>query len=457
MSSTFVNTDKYTIKGAQGQNMSLPVYLQFVPGVVLDVVTSDRSVAWGSTDRNINSIIAIKHLGKKVMERKGTKSEQNRYVPLLRGMVDVPVKGDPVLLCTFGGVNYYLGPLNPDNNPNFNVDHLNRREINYGIKTRNNGGRRPKNILKDHRGISPSFIPISQLSRTQKPYNAVLDSPHKHFEADIPGDVVFEGRYGNSIRIGSRNVFPYIFISNGRHISNKMESPYDHSFIGLIEFGSLRQHFDKGVIINERDDREKVTDMSYSPFLLSSDNSDLNNNRSLSSMIKFIYGGRESYDPTSVLYGYGGIDPTETEDPIPEIGSQIFLRSQRVTLDSSTDDIFLSSAGNIHMAAAQRLTISTKSETIIEANNIYLGKDSKDKKDNNETPEPLVLGEQLKLILEEMIDILESFKVTGCIGGLSGPPEPGILGKIQTLKSKIKNNTEFLSKFHYIESNDVQK
>ena len=32
----------------------------------------------------------------------------------------------------------------------------------------------------------------------------------------IHGDLVFEGRHGNSIRIGSRNIHPYIIISNGR-------------------------------------------------------------------------------------------------------------------------------------------------------------------------------------------------------------------------------------------------
>ena len=30
--------------------------------------------------------------------------------------------GDQVLLCKFGGFNYYMGPINTANNPNFNPD-----------------------------------------------------------------------------------------------------------------------------------------------------------------------------------------------------------------------------------------------------------------------------------------------------------------------------------------------
>ena len=44
-------------------------------------------------------------------------------------MVDVPTKGDPVLLCTMGGINYYLGPLNTAGNPNFNMDNFKTDEV----------------------------------------------------------------------------------------------------------------------------------------------------------------------------------------------------------------------------------------------------------------------------------------------------------------------------------------
>ena len=456
MGSTFVKSNKNRIRVPGVYNdIEIPFYMQFVPGIVTDVVTSTKHYAYSGTKRNINSILATKHVGKDLMDRKGSQSElENRYVPLMRGMADVPMVGDPVLLCTIGNVNYYLGPLNPENNPNYNKDHLNRKETDYKINASDHRNYSKKII----NGVSTSFIDGTEFSRVQKSPNIHLDNPGKNFEADLMGDMVFEGRYGNSIRIGSRNVNPLVFISNGRLPKNETESPLDSSFLGMIHYGSLRQHFEPMYTVDEVDsDTGEVTSTSYKPFVLSSDEPSLENDRSLNSMIQFLYGGRETYDPTSVLYGYGMVDQSETMDPIPIEGSQMFLRSDRITLDSRKDDIFLSSFGNVHIGTGQNLTISTKSDVIIESNNIYLGKDSKDKKDNNETPEPLVLGEQLRLVLKEMLDILSSFKVTGVMAGISGPPEPGVLGKIETLKGKLEKNVNFLSKFHYIESNEVEK
>jgi len=120
----FVRVDNNRAKNAYGMNntVSKDIYIEFVPGVVLDVVLNDKSPAYEDDNRNINSIIAMKHFGENTQLKSMIRT---RYYPLLRGIVDVPVKGDPVLLCDFGGINYYLGPLNSVNSPNFNIDTLN--------------------------------------------------------------------------------------------------------------------------------------------------------------------------------------------------------------------------------------------------------------------------------------------------------------------------------------------
>ena len=68
--------------------------------------------------------MAMPHVGKLDIKKSTILSEKFRYFPLLRGVVDIPTAGDPVLLCSFGGQNYYLGPLNTDNNANWNKDNL---------------------------------------------------------------------------------------------------------------------------------------------------------------------------------------------------------------------------------------------------------------------------------------------------------------------------------------------
>ena len=463
MGSIFTTSNRNKLWNLRGDKQwtQIPFFMQFVPGVVTDVVTSNQHYAYGHNQRNINSILAKPHITDELLsKRKGTFSEsENRYIPLFRGMVDVPATGDPVLLCKIGNVQYYLGPLNPENNVFFNKDHLDRKEAHYKINT------------FDHRDYSKanqdgkSQSLLGGANRVQKQPNILLDNPAKHMEPDIWGDMVFEGRTGNSIRLGQRGPNPLIFISNGRTPNNPTESPLDGSFLAMIEDGSLRTHFPDMYVITERDEdpesetfREVIATESR-PFLYSSDHPVLENNRSLSSMMKFIYGGRESYDPTSILYEYGGKDFSETLDPEPIAGSQLFMTSDRIIINSKRNDIFLSSFDNIHIATGDKVTISTNNETIIESKNIYLGKESKDKHDNNEEPEPIVLGRQLNLVLGEILDILMEFRVMGTFGGESGTPALKILGKLETLKNKISdpNTNAFLSKFHYIESNEVEK
>ena len=59
----------------------------------------------------------------------------------------------------------------------------------------------------------------------------------------IHGDLVLEGRHGNSIRIGSRNIHPYIIISNGRAPSNPVETSLDGTILAILENGSVRDQF----------------------------------------------------------------------------------------------------------------------------------------------------------------------------------------------------------------------
>ena len=128
MGSTWTTSKNSKLEGFLGKEVQIPFYLQFVPGYVVDVTTSPSSLSYNAKPRNVNSILALPHLTEKPFNRSGTINESNRYFPLLRGWADVPAKGDPVLLCTIGKVQYYLGPLNSQNNPNFNPDTLKRSE-----------------------------------------------------------------------------------------------------------------------------------------------------------------------------------------------------------------------------------------------------------------------------------------------------------------------------------------
>ena len=98
-------------------------------------------------------------------------------------------------------------------------------------------------------GESPNFDKLP-FRRMEKPPNITLDHPmiesptenpdensygflrwdeesQRHFlpegrvNNETHGDMLFEGRHGNSIRIGSRHINPYIIISNARDSENQ--------------------------------------------------------------------------------------------------------------------------------------------------------------------------------------------------------------------------------------------
>ena len=95
MSSVFKTIPGKTIKGFGGKNYPVPFYLQFVPGIVLDVVHSNESLKY-SGDKTINTIIAKPHISDKPYSSSSATGEQFRYYPLLRGISDIPSKGDNI-------------------------------------------------------------------------------------------------------------------------------------------------------------------------------------------------------------------------------------------------------------------------------------------------------------------------------------------------------------------------
>ena len=160
---------------------------------------------------------------------------KDRYFPLIRGFVDVHAKGDPVLLCTIGGQKYYLGPLNTENKPNFNTDFNHKREQSPFPQVPSN-----RNATTS-RGESINFKKRNH-KRMSKPDNSDLDFPRSI--QSLHGDMMLEGRYGNSIRIGERARKPLIIISNGQNDNNTEETLIDDCLIHISSFGSLYDHYE---------------------------------------------------------------------------------------------------------------------------------------------------------------------------------------------------------------------
>jgi len=407
MGSTFQNFSGQKVKGFMGKEYALPVYLQFVPGYCVDAIHSQESYGYKG-EQTINTIYAVSHIPSNSGKRRQQYySEDNRYFPLLRNHGDVPTKGDPVLLCTIGKINYYLGPLNTINNsPTWNDDKNYKKELTIGTSDM------LQNTLRGERGESLAFNKDAEYNRLQKVRLPNLDYGEGDVINETTGDYMIEGRHGNSIRVGSRSNNPYVFISNQRNDNNVFETLGDGSLITITSKGTLAQHFPFHIT----DDDTPVLG-----FTLASDTVDPNPNP-IGTVQSFL---NNNADIQTTIYGYGNNNNE----------NQILLHSDRITLNSKRDDIFISSLKDIHIGSGENLTISTNKQLIISSTTTKLGKDAK---------EPMVKGNELVTLLKKIVDILPLLVATPNVGGPLQIPATQYNNIVDTID-------DFLSSKHFID------
>ena len=405
MASLFDLIPDEKIKGFAGKEYPVPMYLQFVPGIVVEVVHSEESLRY-SGPNTLNTIIAKPHITEKSFKRKSTLGEKERYYPLLRTMNDVPSDGDPVLLCTIGKINYYLGPINTTvNSPTWNDDPSYIPELPIA---------EPSDTLPGNsttqKGQTENFNKEILYSRLTKSRKEDLD--YGNAIAKTTGDTIFEGRHGNSIRIGRRSNNPYIFISNERFPTNDIESINDGSLISITSNGTIQQHLAGGIDGDENVNFQLSSDtVENNSYPIGDIYTDLNNN----------------VDIQEAIYGYSG--------------NQMLLHSDRITLNSKLDDIFVSSIKDIHIGAGRHISIGSFNTLNLMSSEVLIGNSNR-----VSDMQPMVLGEALLDILERIVSLFDEVQSVPQTGGKLIPSPNQAL---------IKNDLEqILSNFHKIEGND---
>ena len=350
MGSTFTTMpEAYDQTSIFGTKKPMPVYLQFVPGVVVKTAPAQDNLMYKGDLKKISSIIAMPHETNLGVRKPSEAGEEFRYYPLLRGIQETPTVGDPVLLCTFAKTNYYIGPLNTHGSPTFNEDVF---KSNY-IKSSFNSVVKSEGSLK-----SDLFVDDYPAKRMQKWRNPILDIPSliNKKSADssafdtIHGDMLFEGRHGNSIRIGSRHINPYIIISNGRLSTGKpVETTLDGTILAILEKGSIRNHFN----FDNNDYKFKLADDEIPK---------VNNSISKTFNKPLGHGGSGKIKPEAS-------GPTFNSDN--EIynykENQFFLSSDRITFNSRKESIFVSAREHIHIGSGNSMTFSTSKNIFTEA------------------------------------------------------------------------------------------
>jgi hypothetical protein len=224
------------------------------------------------------------------------------------------------------------------------------------------------------------------------------------------GDIIYEGRWGNSIRIGSTvkgtinnwsttgtNGDPILIIRNGQGTQN------EEGWVPTVED------------INNDDSSIYSTSTQKVPLKASSTN----------------YFSYKSNAPQS---------------PEQYAGKQILLNSGRLVFNTTTDHILLSSKKSINLNAVEGVNIDTPT-VIVQSGNIYLG--------SKNASEPLLLGDQTVTLLNQLISNLSSFAqiCTSLVSTPAGTPiAPLNVASTQLVASlnALQANLEGLkSKYNY--------
>jgi len=124
-------------------------------------------------------------------------------------------------------------------------------------------------------------------------------------------------------------------------------------------------------------------------------------------------------------FSYKNDAPTMPEE---YTGKQIVLNSGRLVFNTTEDHLMLSSAKSISLSSASTVNIDA-SEMTIQTSKIYLGSKS--------ATEPLLLGDTTVELLKSMIDILKELIIASQTAANSGGPIPSLNRKAPELLKKI--------------------
>ncbi len=189
------------------------------------------------------------------------------------------------------------------------------------------------------------------------------------------GDNIIEGRWGNSIRIGS----------TVKNTSNT--------------WSTIGNNGDPILII--RNGQGNQTDEGWIPTV-----EDINNDES---SIYLASSQKIPLEASSTSYFSYKNDPPAA--PNEYSGKQVIINSGRLVFNSSEDHILLSSAKSINLNSNSGVNIDTSTFTV-QSKNIYLG--------SKNATEPLLLGNQTVKLLNQLINNLSGF-MSVCSTAVSTP------------------------------------
>jgi hypothetical protein len=224
------------------------------------------------------------------------------------------------------------------------------------------------------------------------------------------GDVIYEGRWGNSVRFGST-------VKN--RPNNWSSTGTDGDPIMIIRNGQG---------INPGNGWKHITE-------------DIN--KDLGSVY---FGSTQKIPLNASSISYVSYKTNPPTLPSEYTGNQIIINSGRLVFNSTVDHILLSSAKSINLNAVESVNIDAPT-TVIQSTNTYIG--------SKNANEPLLLGNQTVNLLNQLISDISGF-MTICSTAVSTPPGTPLVqlniaaSQVNTSLQALQANLETLkSKYNY--------
>jgi len=358
------------------------------------------------------------------INNEGATSKSLSAVPLFRGYNDSIQRGDLILYAIISNHIYYLGPLNTQNSPSKTVDPT--------YNPRRGGLNQNEDLSKDNADGTNKLIPNYSVPKLSKSANNKMDFPSVSDRIDYDSilysestfsDLILEGRYGNAIRIGARNLNPNLIISN----HNKSETETlggGGSIFAMTSIGTIDNNFP-----TETHKEERNSELLDIPgYRLSADSTG------------FIIGKgndivNEEKPENRFNYNYGLIRDYKPDEPVNPNNEfdQIIISSDRIIFDSTIEDITVSANRNLNLGSNKNFTLNNKGFSVFQSPNIYIGEDAKRRE------QPMVLGDQLQQIL---VRILRLFGDAYALGDMNVPQKLTLFPNIHvagTLSQEVNN------------------
>ena len=373
--------------------------MNYIPAVVVDIVLNENSTYF-------NTVGGYNGIGTVVYKE----IKNNKYGALgfaksyFSNISNYPLKNELIYIIflpnpdTQNNVNrqsaYYVSPINVWNSPHHNAipNIFSDTDI-------------PDSQKQDYQQTSLGSVRRVQDGSTDINLgNTFTEQSNIKPLTKYEGDVIIEGRFGNSIRFGSTVV-------SGSFYNNWSKDGINGDPIIIIRNGQPVNAGSVGFLpIEENINRDKSS--IY-----------LTTTQKLPELDGFV---RSSYDS----YSTPPISPSQYNKP------QIILKSGRLLFATDDDHILFSSKQSINLNAYSSINLDTPGDIILESSKVYLG--SKD------ATEKVVLGNTLKAQLDTLITALNTFAsiCSSQISQPSGTQLAAIVSAAETLKNALgKVNT----------------